>query len=68
MEKLKPCPLCNGKAVLYSTFMQDGDRWRQCYYQIACSICHTSTERWAKKEEVVRLWNNSSNGRSSWNG
>lgn len=50
-EKLKPCPFCGSKAVLYKY------HWWGTAYGIECSQCKGLIDRCLTKEEAIEAWN-----------
>jgi Lar family restriction alleviation protein len=53
-EQLKPCPFCNGEAVLAHVEFKDGD----IYYNPQCYECNAGwNENYETKEEAIEAWN-----------
>lgn len=48
-DKLKPCPFCGNKAIVYSNM----DR----HHKVECSVCHVRTLYKLTKTEALRIWN-----------
>ena len=55
MEKLKPCPFCGGKAVLWQVTEKLGDG--ESLFYICCEKCLSKTGRWYEKKNVIDMWN-----------
>ena len=54
IEKLKPCPFCGGKAILYK---QRASTLFSETHTIGCSKCGISTFEKRTKKQVITLWN-----------
>lgn len=57
MEKLKPCPLCGGKAinrVVEKTTVSD-------YYGIVCTVCNCRTAGYLDLNKAIKAWNRRAN-------
>lgn len=48
-EKLKPCPFCGSRAMIFKTF--NG----ACYVQ--CCVCGIGTLHCDDKEQLIKTWN-----------
>lgn len=48
---IKPCPLCNGEAVIETTKAVYVD------YFIQCTKCKLQTRRFTFKEKLIEYWN-----------
>lgn len=46
MDKLKPCPFCGGKALL----------WDICNV-VKCTLCGVETITYETEEEAIEVWN-----------
>ena len=51
-NKLKPCPFCGGKAVLWSDFDLCVTTW-----YVACSQCGVQTKRTDSEDLCSERWN-----------
>lgn len=47
MDKLKPCPFCGGKALL----------WGFIGYVVKCTLCGVETIIYETEEEATEAWN-----------
>lgn len=48
MDKLKPCPFCNGKAGVYEFYT---------LYKAQCNCCGCGTLQRKSKEQAIEAWN-----------
>ena len=60
IEKLiKPCPFCNGKAILDKSILTPSVTSVPSYF-IICTNCNIQTKN-GNKDNVINLWNSRSN-------
>ncbi|WP_407078823.1 Lar family restriction alleviation protein [Xenorhabdus szentirmaii] len=60
MDKLKPCPFCNGKAKL--------EKYLLVYWRVRCTKCFTlQTEMVTSEKSAMAAWNQrvNNNGKNS---
>lgn len=54
MDKLKPCPFCEGQAGIH----EDHDSWTHFPYKVYCKGCGKEQEDYYRTEEsAIKVWN-----------